>query len=106
MVYVVVVETFYHFLSFNTPCCTNHARNTTFVQVLLVFPYIDGDCGELQDACNRLEMHTYIAHSLSAAIESFQHLTNGGHNLIIVDGRSPHLLDPETVARYASYVVG
>lgn len=73
---------------------------------MLVFPYIDEDCGELQDACNRLEMHTYIAHSSSDAIESFQHMTNGGHNLIIVDGRSPHLLDPETVARYASYVVG
>lgn len=70
-------------------------------QVLLVFPQIDDDYGQIQEACNRLEMTIFTVQSLSDAIESFQHMTNGGHNLIIVDGRSPYLLDPETVARYA-----
>lgn len=76
----------------------------SYSQALLVFPQIDDDCGQIQDACNRLEMTTFTAQSFSAAIESFQNMTNGGHNLIIVDGRSPYLLDPETVARYVQLI--
>lgn len=70
------------------------------LQVLLVFPKNDAICGILHDACNRLEMDTFITQTLPEAIESFQNMTNGGHNLIIVDGRLPQILDPETVARY------
>lgn len=69
--------------------------------MLLVFPKNDGVCGILQDACNRLEMDSFLSNTLSEAIESFQNMINGGHNLIIVDGRSPQILDPESVARYA-----
>lgn len=70
-------------------------------QVLLVFPKNDDVCDILQDACSRLEMDTFLSQTLPEAIESFQNITNGGHNLIIVDGRLPQILDPETVARYA-----
>lgn len=68
--------------------------------MLLVFPQIDNDFNQIQEACNRLEMTIFMVQSIVDAIESFRHMTNGGHNLIIVDGRSPNLLDPETVARY------
>lgn len=44
-------------------------------------------------------MDTFLSQTLSEAIESFQNMANGGHNLIIVDGRLPQILDPETVAR-------
>ncbi|XP_055309004.1 high affinity cAMP-specific and IBMX-insensitive 3',5'-cyclic phosphodiesterase 8 [Sitodiplosis mosellana] len=44
-------------------------------------------------------MDTFLSLTLPEAIESFQNITNGGHNLIIVDGRLPQILDPETVAR-------
>lgn len=64
-----------------------------------MFPKTDDVCDILQDACNRLEMDTFLSHTLSEAIESFQNVINGGHNLIIVDGRSPQILDPELVAR-------
>lgn len=69
-------------------------------QVLLVFPRNDTVCNILQDACSQLEMDTFLSQTLPEAIESFQNITNGGHNLIIVDGRLPQILDPETVARY------
>lgn len=71
-------------------------------QVLLVFPKPDDVCYVLQDACSRLEMDTFRSHTLAEAIESFQNNINGGHNLIIVDGRRPQILDPETVARYVT----
>lgn len=45
-------------------------------------------------------MDAFLSQTLPEAIESFQNITNGGHNLIIVDGRLPQILDPETVARY------
>lgn len=77
-------------------------RQTFELQVLLVFPRNDIVCDILQDACSRLEMDTFLSQTLPEAIESFQNITNGGHNLIIVDGRLPQLLDPETVARYAT----
>lgn len=73
-------------------------------QVLLVFPNIDEVCNILQDACSQLEMDTFLSQTLPEAIESFQNITNGGHNLIIVDGRLPQILDPETVARYVMYI--
>lgn len=56
-------------------------------------------CRTLHDACNRLEMDAFLARGFAETIESFQHASNGGHNLIIVDGRTPNTLDPETVAR-------
>lgn len=71
-------------------------------QVLLVFPRDDIVCDILQDACSQLEMDTFLSQTLPEAIESFQNITNGGHNLIIVDGRLPQILDPETVARYVT----
>lgn len=64
-----------------------------------MFPKNDDVCDILQDACSRLEMDTFLSQTLPEAIESFQNKTNGGHNLIIVDGRLPQILDPETVAR-------
>lgn len=77
-----------------------HALNNANIQqVLLVFPKNDDVCDILQDACSRLEMDTFLSQTLPEAIESFQNITNGGHNLIIVDGRLPQILDPETVAR-------
>lgn len=79
-----------------------HIQQTFELQVLLVFPRNDIVCDILQDACSRLEMDTFLSQTLPEAIESFQNITNGGHNLIIVDGRLPQLLDPETVARYAT----
>lgn len=69
-------------------------------QALLVFPKNDNVCDILQDACSRLEMDTFLSTSLSGAMALFQNATNGGHNLIIVDGRMPQILDPELVARY------
>lgn len=72
--------------------------------MLLVFPKNDEICDILQDACSRLEMDTFLSQTLPEAIESFQNNTNGGHNLIIVDGRLPQILDPETVARYV-YII-
>lgn len=69
-------------------------------QVLLVFPKNDDVCEIIQDACSRLEMDSFLSCTLSDAMAKFQNVTNGGHNLIIVDGRSPQMLDPELVARY------
>lgn len=67
--------------------------------MLLVFPKNDTVCGLLQEACDRLEMQAFTSQTINEAVESFQNMTNGGHNLIIVDGRQPQILDPETVAR-------
>lgn len=81
------------------PCNISHTLQTK-QQVLLVFPKNDDVCDMLQDACSRLEMDTFLSQTLPEAIESFQNITNGGHNLVIVDGRLPQMLDPESVARY------
>lgn len=77
----------------------SHDWNSNKQQVLLVFPKNDVVCDIIQDACSRLEMDTFLSQTLPEAIQSFQNITNGGHNLIIVDGRLPQILDPETVAR-------
>lgn len=77
----------------------SHDLNSNKQQVLLVFPKNDVVCGIIQDACSRLEMDTFLSQTLPEAIQSFQNIMNGGHNLIIVDGRMPQILDPETVAR-------
>lgn len=68
--------------------------------MLLIFPKNDDVCEIIQDACSRLEMDSFLSCTLSDAMAKFQNVTNGGHNLIIVDGRSPQMLDPELVARY------
>lgn len=68
-------------------------------KVLLVFPKNDGVCGTLNDACNRLEMDTFQSQTVNDTIDLFQNCTTGGHNLIIVDGRTPSILEPETIAR-------
>lgn len=67
--------------------------------MLLVFPKSDVVCDALQNACFRLQMDVVIVRDTDATIEAFQNITTGGHHLIIVDGRTPKILEPETIAR-------
>lgn len=67
--------------------------------MLLVFPKSDVVCDALQNACFRLQMDVVIVKDADSTIEAFQNTTTGGHHLIIVDGRTPKILDPETIAR-------
>lgn len=88
-----------------TSVAANEMRTTRFgsmkrdEKVLLVFPKNDVVCGALNDACSRLEMDTFMSQTAHDTIDLFQNAATGGHNLIIVDGRAPSVLDPETVAR-------
>lgn len=77
----------------------HHSQLAIDKKVLLVFPKNDIVRATLYDACNRLEMDTFMSKTVNETIEAFQHGTTGGHNLIIVDGRTPTTLDPETIAR-------
>lgn len=82
------------------PChCKFISQLAVDKKVLLVFPKNDVVCATLNDACQRLEMDTFLSQTASETIEAFQHNSTGGHNLIIVDGRQPTSLDPETIAR-------
>lgn len=51
-------------------------------------------------ACNRLQMEVRTALCLESAVDAMQHPLTGGHNIIIVDGRFPRVMDPEPIARY------
>lgn len=44
-------------------------------------------------------MDTFKSETVAETIDAFRHSTTGGHNLIVVDGRTPATLDPETIAR-------
>lgn len=86
-----------HYNNIRVLVCAN--SRDTGQQVLLVFPKNDTVCCLLQEACDRLEMNTFSSCTINEAVESFQNMTDGAHNLIIVDGRQPQIFDPETVAR-------
>lgn len=50
-------------------------------------------------ACERLNIENTRARSSETALESYQNSTSGGHQLIIVDGRSKNI-DIESFARF------
>jgi hypothetical protein len=68
------------------------------VRALLVFGKDDHVSDAFQKSCERLSIETTRSKSTDLALELFQSPVNGGHHLVIVDGRCKNV-DVESLGR-------
>ena len=70
------------------------------IKALLVFYKDDQSSDALRRACEHLNIEVARAKSVDTALDLFQHPVNGGHHLVIVDGRCKNI-DVESLGRFA-----
>lgn len=68
------------------------------IRALLVFSKDDQASDAMIKACERLNIDVCRAKSVDTALDTFQHPVNGGHHLVIVDGRCKNI-DVESLGR-------
>lgn len=69
------------------------------IKALLVFHKDDQASDAMRRACEHLNIETTRAKGVETALDLFQHPVNGGHHLVIVDGRCKNI-DVESLGRY------